>query len=134
MLNHIIIMGRLVKDPELRTTTNGTKVASFRVAVDRDYKAGEEKKADFIDCVAWRQRGEFVCRNFGKGMPITVEGRLQIRDYKGNDDVTRRVAEILVENSYFCGGARNSAPVKMEELPDDGELPWTMDDTEELPL
>ena len=140
MLNHIIIMGRLTKNPELRSTGNGTKVASFRVACDRDYKSGEEKQADFIDCVAWRQRGEFVCRNFVKGMPITVEGRLQIREYKDNDGITRRVAEINVDNTYFCGGDRktSSAPAQQSAFEDidnsDGELPWKMDDDEELPL
>jgi single-strand DNA-binding protein len=76
MLNHIVMMGRLVAAPELRSTGSGTKVSSFRIACDRDYSAGEEKQVDFIDCVAWRATAEFICRNFRKGMPITVTGRL----------------------------------------------------------
>jgi single-strand DNA-binding protein len=82
MLNHIVIMGRLVRDPELRRTGSGIAVASFRVAVDRDFapKDGGERKADFIDCVAWRQTGEFISKYFTKGRMIVVDGRLEMRD------------------------------------------------------
>lgn len=140
MLNHIVIMGRLVAAPELRATGSGTKVSSFRIACDRDYSSGEEKQVDFIDCVAWRGTGEFVCRNFRKGMPITVSGRLQIREYKDRDGINRRVAEINVDSAYFCGGERTAAPKQsqasaFEDIDDsDGELPWKEDDDDGLPL
>lgn len=137
MLNHITIMGRLVREPELKSTSNGTKVATFRIASDRDNATNGEKQADFVDCVAWRQRGEFVCRNFHKGMPILIEGRLQIRDYKDRDGNNRKATEILVENSYFCGGDRQQkkAEAGLAEIDDsDGELPWATDDDEDLPL
>ena len=87
MLNHIVIMGRLVRDPELRRTGSGVAVASFRVAVDRDFapKDGSERKADFIDCVAWRQTGEFISKYFTKGRMIVVDGRLEMRDWTDKD-------------------------------------------------
>lgn len=131
MLNHIIIMGRLVAAPELKSTTNGTKVTSFRIACDRDYSSGEEKQVDFVDCVAWRSTAEFICRNFKKGMPITVDGRLQIREYKDKEGTHRRVAEINTNTAYFCGGERTaSAPTSQADAfadigdDDDDELPW----------
>lgn len=135
MLNQITIMGRLVADPELKSTNTGKNVTSFRIACDRDYKAGEEKAVDFIDCVAWRQSAEFICRNFRKGMPILISGRLQIREYVNRNEQKVRVAEINVESSYFCGGERTAAPAKsqgFEDMQDDGNLPW--DDDEGLPL
>lgn len=102
MLNHITIMGRLTKDPELRRTGSGVAVASFTVAVDRDFaKDGAEKETDFIDCVAWRQAGEFVFKYFGKGRMIVVSGRLQIRSWTDNDGNKRRTAEIVADNCYF---------------------------------
>ena len=103
MLNHIIVMGRLARDPELRHTQNGTPVASFRLAVDRDYKDKDtgERVTDWIDCVAWRSTGEFVSNYFIKGRMAVVEGRLQIRDWMDKDGVTRHNAEIVVENIYF---------------------------------
>ena len=103
MLNHITVMGRLARDPELRHTQNGTPVASFRLAVDRDYKDREtgERATDWIDCVAWRSTGEFVSNYFIKGRMAVVEGRLQIRDWMDTEGVTRRNAEIVVENIYF---------------------------------
>ena len=102
MLNHITIMGRLTKDPELRRTGSGVAVASFTVAVDRDFaKDGAEKETDFIDCVAWRQTGEFVSKYFSKGRMIVVSGRLQIRSWTDNDGGKRRTAEIVADNVYF---------------------------------
>lgn len=93
MLNHITVMGRLVRDPELRRTGSGTAVASFTVAVDRDYAAeGQQREADFIDCVAWRQGGEFVSRYFAKGSMIVVSGRLQIRSWTDKDGAKRKTA------------------------------------------
>ena len=103
MLNHITIMGRLVRDPELRRTGSGIAVASFTVAVDRDFgpKDGGEKETDFIDCVAWRQTGEFVSKYFTKGRMIVVSGRLQIRSWTDNDGNKRRTAEVVADNCYF---------------------------------
>lgn len=104
MLNHIIIMGRLTRDPELRRTGSGTAVASFTLAVDRDFsgKDGNEKETDFIDCVAWRQTGEFVSKYFAKGRMACVSGRLQIRNWTDKDGNKRRNAEVIADNVYFA--------------------------------
>lgn len=103
MLNHIVIMGRMVRDPELRRTGSGVAVSSFTVAVDRDFadKQSGEKETDFIDCVAWRQTGEFVSKYFKKGSMIAVSGRLQIRSWTDKDGNKRRNAEIIADNCYF---------------------------------
>ncbi|MBQ3215360.1 MAG: single-stranded DNA-binding protein [Oscillospiraceae bacterium] len=110
MLNHITIMGRLVRDPELRRTGSGIAVASFRVAVDRDFapKDGGERKADFIDCVAWRQTGEFISKYFTKGRMIVVDGRLEMRDWTDKDGNKRTSAEIVVANAYFGDSKRDN--------------------------
>ena len=110
MLNHITIMGRLTRDPELRRTGSGVAVASFRVAVDRDFapKDGGERKADFIDCVAWRQTGEFISKYFTKGRMIVVDGRLEMRDWTDKDGNKRTSAEIVVANAYFGDSKRDS--------------------------
>lgn len=102
MLNHITIMGRMTRDPELRRTGSGVAVASFTLAVDRDYaKDGAEKETDFIECVAWRQTGEFVSKYFGKGRMAVVSGRLQIRKWQDKDGNKRQTAEIVADNVYF---------------------------------
>ena len=103
MLNKIFIMGRLTRDPELRRTQTGTPVASFSLAVDRDFKDRNtgERTTDFIDCVAWRQTGEFVSRYFTKGRMAIVEGRLQIRDWTDKEGNKRRSAEGIADNVYF---------------------------------
>ena len=108
MLNHITIMGRLVRDPELRRTGSGVAVASFTVAVDRDFggRDGGEKETDFIDCVAWRQTGEFVSKYFTKGRMIVVSGRLQIRSWTDKDGNKRRTAEVVADNCYFGDSKR----------------------------
>lgn len=110
MLNHITIMGRLVRDPELRRTGTGVAVASFRVAVDRDFapKDGGERKADFIDCVAWRQTGEFISKYFTKGRMIIVDGRLEMRDWTDKDGNKRTSAEVVVANAYFGDSKRDN--------------------------
>ena len=102
MLNHISIMGRLTKDPELRRTGSGVAVTSFTVAVDRDFGSNGEKETDFIDCVAWRGTGEFVERHFSKGKMIIVAGRLQIRSWTDKDGNKRKNAEIVADNVYFA--------------------------------
>lgn len=120
MLNHITIMGRLTRDPELRRTGQGTPVTSFTVAVDRDFsgKDGGQKEVDFIDCVAWRNTAEFVNSYFTKGRMIVVSGRLQIRTWKDKDGSNRKTAEVVADNVYFgdsnkkedSGSAYGSAP------------------------
>ena len=109
MLNHITLMGRLVRDPELRRTGSGVAVASFRIAVDRDFapKDGGERKADFIDCVAWRQTGEFISKYFTKGRMIVVDGRLEMRDWTDKDGNKRTSAEVVVDNAYFGDSKRD---------------------------
>ena len=104
MLNHITIMGRFVRDPELRRTGSGVAVASFTLAVDRDFKSGNsgEKEVDFIDCVAWRQAGEFVSKYFTRGRMAVVSGRLQIRSWNDKDGNKRRTAEVVADNVYFA--------------------------------
>ena len=109
MLNRIILMGRLVRDPELRHTQSGTAVASFTLAVDRDFrnKQNGEKDTDFIDIVAWRQTGEFVSKYFTKGRMAVVEGRLQIREWTDRDGNKRRSAEVVADNVYFADSRRD---------------------------
>ena len=149
MLNHITIMGRLTRDPELRYTQSQTPVASFTLAVDRDFggRDGGEKQTDFIDCVAWRQTAEFVSKYFQKGSMAVVSGRLQIRDWTDREGGKRRSAEVVVDNIYFGeskrreGGERRNdfrpaqnsfesgspsmgASAFSELSDDDGELPF----------
>lgn len=109
MLNKIFIMGRLTRDPELRRTQSDTPVASFSLAVDRDFKdkSTGERTTDFIDVVAWRQTGEFVSRYFTKGRMAVVEGRLQIRDWTDKDGNKRRTAEVVADNVYFGDSKRD---------------------------
>ena len=103
MLNHIVLMGRLTRDPELRQTQSGVSVASFTIAVDRDFQSrdGGEKQADFIDIVAWRNTAEFVSKWFTKGQMAVVSGRLQIRDWTDREGGKRRSAEVVADNVYF---------------------------------
>ena len=109
MLNHIVIMGRLTRDPELRRTGNGIAVTSFTLAVDRDFsnKESGEKETDFIDCVAWRNTAEFVEKYFSKGSMAVVSGKLQIRSWTDKDGNKRRTAEVIADNVYF-GEAKKS--------------------------
>ena len=110
MLNKIFIMGRLTRDPELRRTQTGTPVASFTLAVDRDFKdkSTGERSTDFIDVVAWRQTAEFVSRYFTKGRMAVVEGRLQIREWTDKEGGKRRAAEVIADNVYFGDSKRDS--------------------------
>ena len=132
MLNKIILMGRLTRDPELRRTQSGTAVASFSLAVDRDYKdQSGENETDFIDIVAWRNTAEFVSKYFTKGRMAVVEGRLQIRDWTDKEGHKRRSAEVVSENVYFGDSKRAEAAQVAEpggnqefaEDPSDGPLP-----------
>ena len=110
MLNRIVLMGRLTRDPELRHTQTGTPVASFSLAVDRDFrdKATGDRATDFIDIVAWRQTAEFVSRYFAKGRMAVVEGRLQIRDWTDREGNKRRSAEVIADNDYYADSKRDS--------------------------
>ena len=111
MLNHITIMGRLTRDPELRYTQSQTPVASFTLAVDRDFggRDGGEKQTDFIDCVAWRSTAEFVSKYFTKGRMAVVTGRLQIRNWQDKEGNKRRSAEVVADNVYFGDSKRDNA-------------------------
>lgn len=123
MLNHITLMGRLTKDPELRRTGSGIPVASFRIAVDRDYqsKDSEERKTDFIDCVAWRNTGEFISKYFTKGRMIVVDGRLEVRDWTDKEGHKRTSAEVIVENAYFGDSKKeDTAPAPQYGAPQYG--------------
>ncbi len=109
MLNHIVLMGRLVADPELRTTPSGVPVATFRIAVDRDFKNKEtgERETDFVTIVAWRTTAEFVSRFFAKGRMAVVAGRLQIRPYTDRDGNKRSATEVVADNVYFGDSRRD---------------------------
>lgn len=145
MLNKVFIMGRLTADPELRRTQSGTAVASFTLAVDRDFKDKNtgEKQTDFINCVAWKHTGEFVSRYFTKGRMAVVEGRLQIRNWTDKEGNKRTTSEVVADQVYFGdskkedGGSNISDRYQdaqnwpaqqvgqFEEMPnDDGELPF----------
>ena len=106
MLNHVVIMGRMVRDPELRQLDNGTSVTSFSVAVERNYvdKTTNERQADFLNVVAWRQTADFVCKYFHQGDMIALEGSLQSRKYTDKDGNNRIAIEIVASNISFCGG------------------------------
>lgn len=150
MLNHIVLMGRLTRDPELRHTQSGTPVASFTLAVDRDYAPkGQEKETDFLDIVAWRHTAEFVSKYFSKGRMAVVSGRLQIRPWEDRDGNKRKSAEIVADSVYFGDSKKETSgnsgnytqdnfysqpaptnsgytePTEFEEIDDDdGELPF----------
>lgn len=146
MLNRIILMGRLVEAPELKTTNTGKNVTGFRIAVDRNHvKTVEERKADFFDIVCWNNTAEFVCRYFTKGNLIALEGKLQSRTYQAKDGTNRYVTEVVADTVSFTGERRNSAnttnnyppasepptvPLPMsanssfEEMPLDDDLPF----------
>ncbi len=155
MLNSVIIMGRLTADPELRTTTSGLSVTSFTVAVDRNYRSGDERQTDFINCVAWRATADFVTRYFRKGQMIAVQGSLQVRNYEDKNGNKRTAYDVVADNVSFCGsksesgnnfGAQRqeSAPAvsyqsadagSFSVLPDDNSgFPFGADDDEGLPF
>lgn len=142
MLNKIFIMGRLTRDPELRRTQNGTAVAGFALAVDRDYKnADGTKETDFIEVVAWRSRAEFVSKYFTKGRMAIVEGRLQIRDWTDKDGNKRRNAEVVADNVYFgdskkegdSSGGYKAAGKAVDVEPDTGDFA-EVEDEEDWPF
>ena len=142
MVNCAVIMGRLVADPELRTTGNGISVTSFAVAVDRRFaRSGEDRQTDFIDVIAWRQTADFVCKYFRKGSMIAIQGYIQTRTYEDKNGNKRKAVELVADNVSFCGskaetGAAGSMPAQaapayqtasaadFEEIPDDEDLPF----------
>lgn len=148
MLNKIVLMGRLTRDPELRHTQSGNSVVSFTLACDRDYAAqGAEKETDFIDVVAWRNTAEFVDRYFAKGRMAVVSGRLQIRNWQDKEGNKRKTAEIVAESVYFGDSKRDvqsdsaAAPASTEfaQLPDATPVPFAEPDaqmglSDELPF
>ena len=143
MINSVVLMGRLVADPELRTTTTGKSVCTFRIAVDRSYvRQGEQRQADFITCVAWEQTGNFISRYFSKGSMIAVSGSIQTRNYEDKNGQKRTAFEVNVREASFTGSkadtANQAAPAAsaqapayqsaatndFEEITDDEDLPF----------
>lgn len=128
MLNHIVIMGRMCADPELRRTNAGTAVTSFTLAVDRNFKSQSgEKETDFIECVAWKGTAEFVSKYFSKGRMAVVEGRLQLRDWTDKNGAKRRTADVIADNVYFADSRSEgkSAPAAaFEEIGEENEIPF----------
>ena len=109
MINSVVLMGRLVADAEMRTTTTGKSVATFRIAVDRGFvRAGEERQADFITVVAWERTAEFVCRYFSKGSMIAVQGSIQTRSYEDKTGAKRTAFEVVAREVSFCGSKNES--------------------------
>lgn len=144
MLNVVVLMGRLVADPQLRQTPQGISVASFRIAVDRNFaRQGEQRQADFIDIVAWRQQAEFVSKYFQKGSPIVVEGSLQTRQYQDKNGNNRKAVEINAERVFFCGGKQalsaTDTPVQSRTVPSLGASEFSgsfapIEEDEDLPF
>ena len=129
MLNHIVLMGRLCADPDLRRTNSGTPVTSFTLAVDRDFKnQNGEKEADFVPVIAWRNTAEFVSKYFTKGRMAVVEGRLQMRNWTDKDGNKRTTAEVVAENVYFGDTKREDSSTSEQEYKEiqeeDGDLPF----------
>ena len=142
MLNVVVLTGRLTADPELKTTTNGTSVCSFSIAVDRRYKAGEERQADFINIVTWRTSAEFVSKYFKKGQMIAIEGSIQTRRYQDRDGNNRTAFEVVASNVQFADFARRDgdAPAATPAASasfsnaDEGDFTSVSDVDEDLPF
>ena len=133
MINNVTLIGRLVADPELRTTNTGKAVANFRIAVDRSYSKGGDKQADFITIVAWEKTADFISKYFGKGSMIALQGAIQTRNYEDSSGNKRTAFEVLAKEVSFCGGKNETAPAPttmsaptpdFEEITDDEELPF----------
>lgn len=136
MINSIVIMGRLTYEPELKATPSGISVVRFQVAVDRNYqKAGEERKTDFIDCTAWRQTAEFVCKYFHKGSMIAVEGSLQTDSYTDQNGEKRKSVQVVANQVSFCGSkAESGAQATTGSAPADDAEFEPIDDDDDLPF
>lgn len=145
MINAVVLMGRLVRDPEIRTTTSGKSVCSFSLAVERDFQRSEEKTADYFDCVAWGNTAEFVGKYFHKGRMIALQGRLQARTYKDREGNNRKVVEVIADKVSFTGEKAEStagreAPKESKDSPaayESGNLSEgfeALSDDEDLPF
>lgn len=116
MINRVVLMGRIVSNPELKTTQSGTNVTTFRIAVDRSYvKSGEERQTDFFDIVAWRSNADFVCKHFTKGSLIAIDGQLQSRTYQTKDGSNRRTVEVVADSVSFTGERKNPVSAAQNE-------------------
>lgn len=143
-MNRVVLMGRLVADPELKNTPAGVSVTTFRIAVDRRYvKQGEQRQADFFDIVVWRQTAEFVCKYFSKGQLIALEGTLQSRTYQDKNGNNRYVVEVIADNVYFTGDRRTTSSGQVSggysDMPEQPEqkpayVSGSTGDFEEMPL
>jgi single-strand DNA-binding protein len=130
MINNVTLIGRLVADPEIRSTTSGKSVANFRIAVDRAYSKGNDKRADFITIVAWEKTADFISKYFSKGSMIALRGEIQTRSYEDSSGNKRTATEVLAREVSFCGGKNESASAPSTPAPDFEEIP----DTEDLPF
>lgn len=143
MINMVALMGRLTYEPELRTTSSGISFLRFQVACDRNFQSqGQERQADFIDCVAWRQRAEFISRYFHKGSMIAIEGSIQTSNYTDKDGNNRKQVEVVANNVSFCGskaesGTANPAfsqPAPSYASADNSDFEEIVDDDDDLPF
>lgn len=146
MINMVALMGRLTYEPELRTTPSGVSVLRFQVACDRNYqRSGQDRQADFVDCVAWRQTAEFISRYFHKGSMIAVEGSIQTSNYTDKNGNNRKQVEVVANNVSFCGskseGGTNGAPNQAFAQPapsyasaDNSDFEEIVDDDDDLPF
>ena len=124
MLNNVTLMGRLVADPEIRTTSAGKSVANFRIAVDRSFvRQGEQRQADFITIVAWEKTAEFIGKHFSKGSMIALQGRIQTRPYEDNNGNKRTAFEVVANEASFCGGKNDGASAPTTPAPAFEEIP-----------
>jgi single-strand DNA-binding protein len=138
MLNNVNLCGRLVENPELKKTTNGTSVTAFTIAVDRDYTSGDEKQTDFIKIVAWRGTAEFVSKYFTKGKLIIINGAIQVRKYVNQDGENRYITEVIANHVYFAGDKSEKPNVNVnDELPtyaSDNRYVEEIEDMEDMPF
>lgn len=145
MINTIVLLGRLTYEPELRTTTSGLSVCQFQIAVDRNYSSrDEERKADFIDCVAWRSKAEFLNKYFHKGSMVALEGSLQTENYTDKDGNKRKSVSVVVKEISFCGGKSESSnigtgnqykqPAPTYAAADNSDFEEIVDDDDDLPF
>lgn len=142
MINMVALMGRLTYEPELKSTPNGLSVIRFQLAVDRTYqRAGAERQADFIDCVAWRQTAEFISRYFHKGSMIAIEGTVQTSNYTDKNGNNRKQTEVLANNVSFCGSKNESGNMDIEpesaakySSTDNSDFEEIVDDNDDVPF
>lgn len=134
-INVAVLQGRLTADPELKTTPSGVSATSFSIAVERPYqKAGEERKADFINVVAWRYTAEFICKYFRKGSMIALQGAIQTRTYEDKNGVKRTVTEVVTDNVSFCDSKNNARPQQQAQAPSTPEPNIDVEPGDDLPF